>query len=331
MLSGPLILPGPAAALQIRVQRLEGGRLRGRGHEVGSGVLDQPLDLALVVAPAGTSEAISEQVVANQLGEGTGTFALASAADLGHRDPGVVVENRQRHAGEEIEGGDVPVEERLGGLPRIRLHEAGVGMRQVHAEEVDLPAHAADGGDRFAEVDLRVAGWVRQRHEGLPPARACDPDVVLHHRVAAAIAVLVAQTLENPLGRVTLLDGCDPVRLQDRIDHRQQRPQLRLLDRLRARVARRQREPAHLGNRLAIEPKYPGCLTTRVAVDENKLPNGRVDFHGKHPGPLPKEKPLKLADFYAARISTPPTLQWMVLSPPYTTLRESSDRVSALW
>ncbi|MCP1545694.1 hypothetical protein [Methylorubrum extorquens] len=55
-----------------------------------------------------------------------------------------------------------------------------------------------------------------------------------------------------------------------------------------------------------------------MAVDENKLPNGRVDFHGKHPGPLPKEKPLKLADFYAARISTPPTLQWMVLSPPYT-------------
>ncbi|MCJ2129265.1 hypothetical protein, partial [Methylobacterium sp. E-045] len=61
-----------------------------------------------------------------------------------------------------------------------------------------------------------------------------------------------------------------------------------------------------------------GRLATRVAVDENELPNGRVDFHGKHPGPLPKEKPLKLADFYAARISMPPTLQWMVLSPPYT-------------
>ncbi|MCJ2130534.1 hypothetical protein, partial [Methylobacterium sp. E-045] len=65
-----------------------------------------------------------------------------------------------------------------------------------------------------------------------------------------------------------------------------------------------------------------GRLATRVAVDENELPNGRVDFHGKHPGPLPKEKPLKLADFYAARISTPPTLQWMVLSPPYTNLKE---------
>jgi hypothetical protein len=30
--------------------------------------------------------------------------------------------------------------------------------------------------------------------------------VVLHHRVAAAIAMLVAQALEDPLGRVALLD-----------------------------------------------------------------------------------------------------------------------------
>ena len=37
MLSGPLILPAPAASLQIRVQRLEGRSHRGRGHEVGPG------------------------------------------------------------------------------------------------------------------------------------------------------------------------------------------------------------------------------------------------------------------------------------------------------
>ena len=114
----------------------------------------------------------------------------------------------------------MPVEESLRGLPRIRLHEAGVGVRQVHAEEVDLLTNATDAGDRLAEVDLRVTRRVRQRHEGLSPTRACNPDVVLHYRVATRIAVLVAQTLEDPLGRVPLLDGCDPVRLQDRIDHR---------------------------------------------------------------------------------------------------------------
>ena len=192
MPSGPLILPGPAASLQIGVQRLEGGRHRRRGHEVGPGVFDQALDLTLVVALAWTPEAVPEQVMAHQLGEGAGAFALASAADLGDRDPGVVVEDRQRHALEEPHGGDMPVEERLGGLPRIRLHEAGVGVRQVHAEEMDLATHAADRGHRLAEVDLGMAGRVGQRHEGLPPLRPADPHVVLHHRVAAGIAVLVA-------------------------------------------------------------------------------------------------------------------------------------------
>ena len=123
--------------------------------------------------------------MAHQLGEGPGAFALTPTADLGDRDLGVVVEDRQRHAVEEPDGGDMPVEERLRGLPWIRLHEAGVGMRQVHAEEVDLPAHTADGGDRLTEIDLGMTRRVRRRHEGLSPARACDPDLVLHHRVAS--------------------------------------------------------------------------------------------------------------------------------------------------
>lgn len=45
-----------------------------------------------------------------------------------------------------------------------------------------------------------------------------------------------------------------------------------------------------------------------MAVDENELPNGRVDVQGKHPGRLPKKKPLKLAGFYTAPISTVPKL-----------------------
>ena len=49
-------------------------------------------------------------------------------------------------------------------------------------------------------------------------------------------------------------------------------------------IARRQREPAHLGNRLAIQPEDPSGLTTRMAVDENELPNGRVDVHATIPG-----------------------------------------------
>ena len=203
----------------------------------------------------------------------------------------------------------MPVEERLGGLPRIRLHEAGVGVRQVHAEEMDLATHAADRGHRLAEVDLGRAGRVRQRHEGLPPTRACDPDVILHHCVAASIAVLVAQTLEDPLGRVPLLDRRSPVRLQDGRDHRQKRPKLRLLDRLRARIARRQREPAHLGDRLSAQPEHASRLTPRVALDKHELPNGRVNFHGKHPRLLSKEK----------------LLHWPAFTPPASARRRRSS------
>ena len=65
----------------------------------------------------------------------------------------------------------MPVQEGLRRLRRIGLHEAGVRLRQVHAEEVDLPAHAADHADRLAKIHLRMAGRMRQRHERLAPAR----------------------------------------------------------------------------------------------------------------------------------------------------------------
>ena len=103
MPTGAVALPGPAALRQHGVQLLEARRRRDRRHEVGARVFDQPLDLALVVALARTAEAVAEQVVADQLGEGARALALAVAADLGHRDLRVVVQDRQRHAAEEGE------------------------------------------------------------------------------------------------------------------------------------------------------------------------------------------------------------------------------------
>src|SRR3989344_1491663 len=91
---------------------------------------------------------------------------------------------------------------------------------------------------------------------------------------------------------MALLERCSPVRLKDRRDHWQKRPELRLLDRLRACVARRQREPTHLGDRLSAQPEDPSRLTPGLALDEHELPNGCVDFHDEHPRLLSKEKPL---------------------------------------
>jgi len=100
--------------------------------------------------------------------------------------------------------------------------------------------------------------------------------------------MLIAQPLEDPLRRMPLLHRASPVRLQDPVNHRQQGTQLRLRHRLGARIARRQREPAHLQNRLAAQPENTGRLTTAVAFNKNKMPHGGIDFHGKHPGRSPK-------------------------------------------
>ena len=102
------------------------------------------------------------------------------------------------------------VEEGLGRLRRVGRHEARIRVRQVKAEEVDLLLDTTDHRHRFAEVDLGMAGRMGERHEHLlgPLPLA---DVVLHGRVATGKAVLVAQALVDPLGRVPLLRRCDAV------------------------------------------------------------------------------------------------------------------------
>ena len=285
-------LTSPAPFRQHGVQLLEARRRRDRGHEVGARVFDQALDLALVVALARTAEPVLEQAVADQLGESTRPFTLAVAADLGHRDRRVVVQNRQRHAAKEAESRHVTVEERLRRLLGIGLHEAGIRLRQVQAEEMDLLAHPTDHCDSLAKIHLRVARRVSQGHEGLPPSCPADPHVILHDGVAAREPMLVTKPLEDPLGRVTLLHRRRPVSLQNGIDDGNVRPQLRLLRRLRPRVAGRHGKPAHLQNRLAAQPEDPGCLPATLALHQHEMPNGGVDLHGEHPRPPQNGQPI---------------------------------------
>ena len=116
--------------------------------------------------------------------------------------------------------------------------------------------------------------------------------------------MLVAQTLENPFGRVTLLHRCRPVGLQDRLDRRNQGPQLRLLRRSLPHIARRHREPTHLRDRLPAQPKNTSRFPSALASIENKLPNRRVNLHDKHPFGFPSSRrqrnALPLAGFYSA-------------------------------
>jgi hypothetical protein len=140
---------------------------------------------------------------------------------------------------------------------------------------VDLLAHAADHTHRLAKIHLPMTRRVRQRHEGLAAPCPRNAHMVLHHRVAPGKAMLVAQPLEDSFCRVPLLHRRRKVRLQDRVDHRQQRTQLRLCRRRLAGITRRQRKPAHLANRLTAQPKNPGGLSP-AAPKTNNLTNGRI-------------------------------------------------------
>ena len=283
--AGPFALAGATSLGQGRVQRRERGRVRQRRHEGALGVLHQPFDLAFVVALARPAEAIPKQEMADQLGEGARAGTLAVAEDPGHRQLGVVVQDRLRHAAEKGKGRDVPVQEGFRRLRRIGLYERRVGMGQIEAEHMQHHAHAADDADALAEIDLGMAGRMGQRHKGLLHPHPLQPDVILHHRVAAGIPVFGPQPLENPLGRVPLLRRRAPVRRQDRVDHRHQRPQLRLLRWFAPLITRRNRKPAHLGDRVPAQPEHPRRLPPAVPLNQHIPANRRINLHLKHPQP----------------------------------------------
>src|SRR6202040_2489282 len=125
--------------------------------------------------------------MANKLREGAGSLALAVAENAHHRDFEIIVQNRQRYAAEKGKCRDVPVKKSFRRLRRIGLDEAGVRMRQVEAEHMQLHAYAADDAKAFAEIDLRMARRMGQWHEDLARSGAHDPHVILPGRASKVV------------------------------------------------------------------------------------------------------------------------------------------------
>ena len=101
----------------------------------------------------------------------------------------------------------MPVQEGLGGLRWVGLHEAAVAVGQVQYEAVGLALHAANDHQGLAEVALRVSRRMGQRDEHLPGLTAILSDVVLDRGVSAVEPVLVPEALEDALGRVRCFLG----------------------------------------------------------------------------------------------------------------------------
>ena len=206
-------------------------------------------------------------------------------------------------------------------LPRIRLHEPQIGMRQDQAEEGDLLSLPADLDYRLAEVDLGMARRVMERNESLARRLPTGPDIILHDRIPAREPVLVAQPLENPVRRVPLLARHlrIGVRLQDRVDDAGEPVQLRTPHRLPPPVARRRRIAQHLLHRPAVDPEPPTGLVMAQSLLDNRQTNRRIELHAVHPSPLvATDKGPSVAQFCAAATGPPDRSAWGIIPPPLT-------------
>ena len=110
---------------------------------------------------------------------------------------------------------------------------------------------------------------------------------------ATGKAVLVAQPLEDPLRRVSLLARNVPVRFQDRVDDAGEALQLRPPHRGRPTVARRRRVAQHLLHRPAVNAKPPPRLAMAQSLFDNRQPNRCIKLHAVHlPPPATANKGL---------------------------------------
>lgn len=111
---------------------------------------------------------------------------------------------------------------------------------------------------RLAKVHLGMARRMDQRYEHLTLTTAPIPNVILDDGVAARKAVLVAETIEDPLRRMALLAVNRAVIRQNTVNNSRERIQLRARRRLVSPIARGLRMAEHLLHRLSRYAK-PTC------------------------------------------------------------------------
>ncbi len=145
-------------------------------------------------------------------------LALAAFAHLGHGDHRVVVGDAPGHTAEEGERAQVAILKSLCGLAGIGLHEKRVGVGQRHHKQRGFDRLAVNDDVRVPEVNLSLAGPMRQRHEDFLLLEFQISQEILDDGVAALVAALFAQAVKDALACVALflVDGF--VRFEPRAD-----------------------------------------------------------------------------------------------------------------
>ena len=145
--------------------------------------------------------------------------------------------------------------------------------------------------------------------------------------------MLDPQPFENPLRRMPLLRGRRLVGLEDRVNDRNQRSELRLFGLLGPHVARRRRIAAHLGDRVSAQSENPRRLAPALSLDKNKPSNRCVSLHHKHSRPpfrikIRKRSASKVAGFYSATQPQNAAAPWPTIAPPRTSRSRSRECIA---
>src|SRR5450830_475457 len=164
------------------------------------------------------------------------------------------------------------------GFVRIGVadHKAGIRVRQVKSEEMDLALDATDDADGFTEVGLSMPRRMHQRHEHLLRPLTPAGHIILHNRDAAREPILITEPLEDPLRRMLLLLRSRLVVPKNAVDHWNKWIKLRLRRRLLAHITRRYRELHHLAHSPRINPKPAGRRPLAQALNPNRIANPSV-------------------------------------------------------
>jgi hypothetical protein len=169
--------------------------------------------------------------------------------------------------------------ERLGALARKRLAEEGVAVRQRHHAEHHLDLTTTIDGLRLAEIELGLTRRMRQRHEDLRRGLLVTPDLVSNDGDSTGVAVLVAESLEDPLARMALLRMNLLVGLQNLMNHRDELPGLRFVPRVLLGPVWRFRIFQDLLNRPEIQIVLSAGLSPAHLVNKYGAANVRPRIH----------------------------------------------------
>jgi hypothetical protein len=161
-------------------------------------------------------------------------------------------------------------------------------VRQIHAEIVEPHQLAVDDPVRLAEIYLCVPRLVAQGYEHLAAAQLGPRHIIADNGDATGETMLIAQTLENAGGSVSLLAVHLAVIHQDLVDDLGIFRQLAAVGLPTPAMRPRFREAQHLVYGLAVDPKIPGSSATAHPVNQHGAADLLIKLHSLHPPPRTK-------------------------------------------